>query len=194
MRGALDGKPGALSDSTRLAVTDRALETERLLLRRLSPADAAALHRCTGAPAVMRYWHPGPDVDVAATEARIAEIGAHWREHGFGDYGALARDSGELIGFAGLHHIAGMAEINLGYALVPARWRRGLGTELCAILLAHGFTDLGLPEIVAVIDPRNAASVALAARSGLRFRREATWQGQPRLVLALTRAEFEAGR
>ena len=183
-----------MSDSTRLAVTDLALETERLLLRRLTPGDAAALHRCTGDPAVMRYWHPGPDADVAATDARFAEIGAHWREHRFGDYGVLARDSGELIGFAGLHHIAGMAEVNLGYALVPDRWRRGLGTELCAMLLAHGFTDLGLPEIVAVIDPRNTASVALAVRSGLRFRRETTWQGQSRLVLALTQAEFEAGR
>ena len=208
IRGALDGKPGALSDSTRLAVTDLALETERLLLRRLTQGDAAALHRCTSDPAVMRYWHPGPDADVAATEARIAEIEAHWREHGFGDYGVLARDSSELVGFAGLHHIAGMAEVNaaqpevtrigqkvnVGYALLPARWRRGLGTELCAMLLAHGFSDLGLPEIVAVIDRRNAASVALAERSGLRFRREGTWQGQPRLVLALTRAEFEAGR
>ena len=183
-----------LSDSTRLAATDLALETERLLLRRLTPADAAALHRCTGDPAIMRYWHPGPDADVPATAARIAEIAAHWREHGFGDYGVLARDSGELVGFAGLHHIAGMAEVNLGYALVPARGRCGLGTELCATLLAQGFTDLGLPEIVAVIDPRNAASVALAERSGLRLRRETTWQGQPRLVLALTRAEFEAGR
>ena len=190
----MDGKPGALSDSTRLAVTDLALETERLLLRRLTQGDAAALHRCTSDPAVMRYWHPGPDADVAATEARIAEIEAHWREHGFGDYGVLARDSSELVGFAGLHHIAGMAEVNVGYALLPARWRRGLGTELCAMLLAHGFSDLGLPEIVAVIDRRNAASVALAERSGLRFRREGTWQGQPRLVLALTRAEFEAGR
>ena len=194
MRGALDGKPGVLSDSKRLAATDLALETERLLLRRLTPADAAALHRCTGDPAIMRYWHPGPDADVAATAARISGIEAHWREHGFGDYGVLARDSGELVGFAGLHHIAGMAEVNLGYALVLARWRCGLGTELCATLLAQGFTDLRLPEIVAVIDPRNAASVALAARSGLRLRREATWQGQPRLVLALTQAEFEAGR
>jgi ribosomal-protein-alanine N-acetyltransferase len=183
-----------LSDSTRLAVTDRALETERLLLRRLTSADAAALHRCTGDPAVMRYWYPGPDDGLDATAARIAEIEAHWREHGYGDFAVTARDSGELIGFAGLHHITGMAEVNLGYALVPARWRRGLGAELCAKLLAHGFTSLGLPEIVAVIDPRNAASVALAERSGLRLRRETAWQGQPRLVLALMQADFEAGR
>ena len=177
-----------------LGVTDRALETERLLLRRLKPADAAVLHRCTGDPAVMRYWHPGPDADVAGTATRIGEIEAHWREHGFGDYGVVARDSGELVGFAGLHHIAGVGEVNVGYALVLVRWGCGLGTELCAMLLAHGFTDLGLSEIVAVIDPRNAVSVALAKRNGMCLRREDAWQGQPRLVFELTRAEFEARR
>ena len=79
------------------------------------------------------------------------------------------------------------------HALVPVCWGRGLGTELCHPLLAHGFTDLGLPEIVAVIDPRNTASVAPANRCGLTFRRDLTWQGQARVLHAMMRAEFEAG-
>jgi len=179
---------------TRLAVSGSAPQTERLLLRRLTPADAAALHAVTGDPAVMRYWHPGPDADLAATAARIAEIDAHWQAHGFGDFAVLSRESQALLGFAGLHHIAGMTEVNVGYALLPAVWRRGLGTELCIALLEYGFTVLGLPEIVAVVDARNAASVALAGRSGLTLRVETTWQGQARLVFALTQAEFEARR
>ena len=179
---------------TRLAVSGSAPQTERLLLRRLTPADAAALHDVTGDPAVMRYWYPGPDADLAATAARIAEIGAHWREHGFGDYAVTARGWGALVGFASLHHIADMPEVNLGYALIPGVWRRGLGSELCAALLEHGFIGLDLPEIVAVVDPRNVASVTLAERSGLTLRRETTWQGQARLVFALTQAEFEARR
>ena len=168
------------------------VETERVLLRRLTPEDAAGLFNCTSDAEVMRYWHPGPDADIADTARRIAEIEAHWQRYGFGDYAVLARDSSDLIGFAGLHHIAGMAEVNVGYALVSSRWRLGLGTELCRTLLAQGFTVLGLPEIVAVIDPRNTASVALAESCGLRFRRELIWQGQARVLRAITRAEFEA--
>jgi [ribosomal protein S5]-alanine N-acetyltransferase len=169
-------------------------ESGRLLLRRLTPHDAPALHRCTGDAAVMRHWHPGPDADIVATASRIAEIDAHWQRHGFGDWAVLMRDSGELIGFAGLHHVAGMTEVNVGYALVLTHRRRGLGTELCTLLLEHGFTVLDLPEIVAVIDPRNSASVALATHCGLTFRRELIWQGQSRVLHAMTRAEFEAGR
>ena len=87
-----------------------------------------------------------------------------------------------------------MAEVNLGYALLPAFWRRGLGTELCAALLEHAFAGLGLPEIVAVVDSRNAALVALAKRSGLSLRGETTWEGQSRLVFALTQAKFKVRR
>ena len=171
-----------------------AVETERLLLRRPTPEDAASLFACTGDAEVMRYWYPGPDADIAEAERRIAEIEAHWKRYGFGDYAVLERDSSDLIGFAGLHHIAGMHEINVGYALVPSRWRLGLGTELCRSLLAHGFTVLDLPEIVAVIDPHNTASVALAEDCGLSLRRELTWEGQSRVLHAITRAEFEAWR
>jgi RimJ/RimL family protein N-acetyltransferase len=186
--------PGSVADGDGASRPTGALETERLRLRRLTPEDAAGLYVCTGDVEVMRYWHPGPDADVTDAERRIAEIGAHWELHGFGDCAVLASDSGDLIGFAGLHHIAGLAEVNVGYALVPSRWRQGLGTELCRSLLAYGFDILDLPEIVAVIDPRNTVSVALAEHCGLGFRRGLTWQGQPRVLHALTRAEFETRR
>jgi RimJ/RimL family protein N-acetyltransferase len=174
------------------AAPEASLETKRLRLRRLTPEDAAGLFGCTGDPEVMRYWYPGPDADIADAARRIAEMEAHWRRCGFGDFAVLARDSSDLIGFAGLHHITGMDEVNVGYALVPSRWRMGLGTELCRSLLTHGFRVLDLPEIVAVIDPRNTASVALAERCGLGSRLELTWQGQPRVLHAITCAEFEA--
>jgi [ribosomal protein S5]-alanine N-acetyltransferase len=177
--------------STHARPAAQALDTERLHLRRLTPDDAVELYRCTGDGAVMRYWHPGPDADVADTARRIAQIGEHWERHGFGDYAVVARDSGALVGLAGLHRIAGVVEVNVGYALLPSCWRLGLGAELCRALLVHGFTTLGLPEIVAVIDPRNAASVSLAERCGLSFRRELTWQGQPRVLHAIARTQFE---
>jgi [ribosomal protein S5]-alanine N-acetyltransferase len=179
-----------VSDSPRAARdAEPALETERLLLRRLRQVDAASLYRCTGDPEVMRYWRPGPDADIAATEGRIAAIDEHWRRYGFGDFAVVERETGALVGFAGLHHIDGMTEVNVGYALVPDCWRRGLGGELCRSLLAHGFADLDLPEIVAVVDPRNAASLALAERCGLGFRRQFTWQGRLRALYAMTQAE-----
>ena len=176
MHTTLDGKRGALSDSSRIPIGDSTLETERLVLRRFAHGDAAALHGCAGDAKVMRYWHPGPD--VAATARRTPRS----RRTG----GAAASATSPASNASSTRPSASR--------WCPPAGARGLGTELCHLRLAHGFGDLGLPEIVAVIDPRNAASVALANRCELTSRREFTWQGQARVLHAMTRAEFEAGR
>lgn len=157
------------------------LETPRLVLRRLVPADAGGLWRVTGDPEVMRCWHPGPDADLAAVARRIDAIDAHWQRWGFGDWGLVRREDDELLGFAGLHYLDGMREVNLGYALRRDLWRQGLASEACRAVLA-ATSDLCLEEVVAVIDPDNRRSQRLAEGLGLRLWRRTTWSGLPRLV------------
>ena len=170
------------------------LETERTTLRRLTSDDAPALYRSVGDTAVMRYWYPGPDQDVAGTAQRIAEIDDHWQAHGFGDWGVISKSDGELIGFAGLHHIADMSAVNIGYVLARDRWRQGLGYEIAASVLGYGFRHLRLPEVVAVVDPDNTASVRLACKCGLALRQRFVWMGRQRLTYGVSRQEWEASR
>jgi len=188
----LDGKSGALSNSSQSLFPRGTLAAGRVLLRRLTEHDASALHRSAGDPEAMRYWYPGPDANVEQTARRIADIEAHWCRYGFGDWAVTEREGGELIGFAGLHHIADMAEVNIGYVLEPAYWRHGLGSEICRLVLDLGFTQLALPEVVAVIDPRNDASIGLVSKQGFMLREERAWQGQPRLIYERMQAEWEA--
>ena len=162
------------------------LETDRLLLRRLTPNDAPALFRTVGDPAVMRYWIPGPDADVERARDRIADIEAHWDAHGFGDYAVVTKAGRRLIGFAGLHHIADMDEVNIGYALERTQWRHGLGEELCRRLTAFGVEVLGLPRIVAVIDPANIASLRLVERCGFTPWKRFEWAGHDRVAYSIT--------
>lgn len=170
------------------------LETDHVLLRRLIPDDDAALHRTTGDPAVMRYWFPGPDRDVSQTLERIAQIDRHWRKHSFGDWAVVSKATDRVIGFSGLHHIAEMTEVNVGYALERALWRQGLGHEVCRLVMAYGFGDLGLAEIAAVIDPRNAASLALVEKCGLASWKQLRWMGQERVAYHLTNPLTTAAR
>ena len=162
-------------------------ETPRLVLRRLRPDDAAALFRTTGDPDVMRHWAPGPDSTVEAVARRISEIETHWATHGFGDWGVVERETADLIGFAGLHHIAGMPEVNVGYAFEKHRWGHGYGTELCGAVVTFGFERLALPEIVAVIAPQNQASIRVAEKCGLVFWKRFVWSGHERVAYRVTR-------
>jgi hypothetical protein len=86
----------------------------------------------------MRLWAPGADRDLSATNQRIRVMNLHWREHGFGDWGLFERATNELIGFAGLHHILDMEEVNIGYVIAQSRWRRGYALEACRSALEVG--------------------------------------------------------
>jgi ribosomal-protein-alanine N-acetyltransferase len=176
------------------AMLNGRLESVRVSLRRLTSDDAPALFRSVGDPTVMRYWCPGPDPDVAHTVERIAEIEYHWQTHGFGDWGVVSKADGELIGFAGLHHIADMDEVNIGYVLQRDRWRQGLGHEIAQFVLGYGFGQLSLAEVVAVVDPRNAASIRLVRKCGLALRRRIVWMKRERLVYGVSLAEWQATR
>ena len=136
----------------------------------------------------MRHWAPGPDKTEQDTARRISEINAHWNEHGFGDWAVIEKASSELIGFSGLHFIADMKEVNIGYAFHPSCWRKGLGHETCRAVLDHGFEKLELSEIVAVIAPENTASIGLAEKCGLRFWKQTIWTGNERVVHRKTRS------
>lgn len=166
------------------------IETDRLIFRRLQVGDAAELYRTVGDPAVMRFWAPGPDGTIQATEQRILEIETHWKVHGFGDWGIIEKSSGRLIGFSGLHFIADMEEVNIGYAFEKSRWHQGLGFEACRAILSFGFTELGLSQVVAVIHPDNRASNQLAQKCGLHFWKAFEWSGRNRVVYEISRDRF----
>jgi RimJ/RimL family protein N-acetyltransferase len=137
----------------------------------------------------MRYWVDGPDKSLKATKQRIAEIELHWKTHGFGDWGVVERRNGKLIGFSGLHHIADMAEVNIGYGFEKSKWWQGFGFETCLAVLDVGFRELDLPTIVAVIWPDNLASIKLVEKLGFRFWKAFIWQGGERVAYRMFRGE-----
>lgn len=162
------------------------VDTDRLLLRGLAEGDAPVFHQIVGDPVVMAHWHPGPDLDEAATRARIESINRHWREHRFGDWGVEEKATGALVGFSGLHYIEGMSEVNLGYAFHRSAWLHVFGTEVCKTIIDIGFNTLGLSEIVAVISPENMPSRRLAERVGMSYWKDALWSWRPRVVYRIS--------
>ncbi|MFC1735479.1 GNAT family N-acetyltransferase [Candidatus Hydrogenedentota bacterium] len=170
------------------------LETDRLLLRRLTQADAHEFFQTVGDPEVMRYWGKGAEKTVEDTCRRITEMEEHWVTHGFGDWAVMEKNTGELIGFCGLHYIENMAEVNLGYAFKKTKWRQGFGFESCKAVLAAGFGELGLDPIVAVIQTPNIASRKLVEKLNLVFWKEFVYKGNEVVGYIMTPERFQAER
>lgn len=150
---------------------DYPVRTERLLLRPLSPADAAALLAYRGRADVCRYlpFEPMTSADIGG---RIAGQWARTELTGAGQsltLGAEVAATGELAGDVVLfwhseEHGAG----ELGYVFEPALGGQGYATEAARAVLGLGFEGLGLHRIVARLDERNEASAKMARRLGMR--------------------------
>ena len=70
--------------------------------------------------------------------------------------------------------------------IVPERWRQGLATELARASLDVVFGRLALEEVIAYTQPHNVASRRVMEKTGFRYERGITVDGQPFLLYRQT--------
>ena len=143
--------------------------TARLALSRWDEVrHTPALVALNARPEAVRYLNAGVPYTPAETAAQSARFAAHWDAHGFGLWGASLLATSEVIGFVGLSHPlwfpARSQEVEVGWRLHPSFWGNGYATEAAREALTAASAHLALDRVIAVIDPANAASIAVAIR------------------------------
>ena len=103
--------------------------------------------------------------ETPAAYARYLERAA---EPGRSFYLARLRDGGDIVGFLNLGEIirGSLQQAFVGYGGVAGHSGQGLMAEAMQLVLREAFVTLKLHRIEANIQPENAASIALARRSG----------------------------
>ena len=146
------------------------LTTERLTLRHLTMGDAEALHDIHHEPGVWTHFQGTPPASVDDERAKIEEQLAHYREHGFGGWATVWRETGELIGRCGLRAqvIDGRAETELGYLISPRFraevWRRKRRAGFATMRLRRSAVRASWLSFIPTMPPR---SVSPPPRSAL---------------------------
>ena len=145
--------------------------TDRLLLRELTDADAADLHRIYGDAETMRFvgrtGQPTPDIE--ATARALAFLRRHAELHGFSLWAIDERDCDPLVGIAGLLWVEGHGpEIEAAYLIRRDRWGLGYATEALNEVLRLGHGELGMERIVGLAYPENDASRRGMEKAGMR--------------------------
>ena len=126
--------------------------TERLRLRRATIEDLDAIHAILGNAQATRFWSTPPHASVEESREWLQSmIDAPPEESD--DY--VVEYEGRVIGKAGCWR---MPEI--GFVLHPDYWGQGLAGEAVAAAIASAFARFPVDELIADVDPRNAASLA----------------------------------
>lgn len=149
------------------------LETERLLLKGISPEDREFIFRQFSTEAVNRYLfdaEPLRDVDGADEIIRFylqPEPRAHHR------WIVTRKDDGATVGTCGFHAWnRERARCEIGYDLAPEYWGNGYMSEALRAVIVFARDKMQVREIQACIYPDNLGSINLAQRLGFVFQGE----------------------
>ena len=169
-----------------------ALQTPRLLLRRMSADDLDELTRMHLDPRVMATM--GGLRTPAQTKDWLDRQMGHWEGCGFGLWMAHERETGQFAGRGGLHHIDidGRDEIEVGYCFRSEFWGRGLATELAQASVRAAFTVLNVPELVCFTLPTNRGSQRVMQKAGFRYERDIVYKDLPHVFYRLRRDDWAA--
>ena len=150
----------------------KALETDRLVLRRMSVEDAEFMLGLLNEPSWLRFIGDRGVRTLEDARAYILKGPVDMYDRlGFGLYLTELKGEGVPIGICGLEKRDFLEDVDLGFALLPGFWGQGYAYEAAAAVMEYGKEALGLKRIVAITNPENHSSIRLLEKPGLKFDR-----------------------
>lgn len=169
------------------------IETERLILRLFTLDDATITYRLHTDPENMRFMNRLPDSVEFERYHLQRHITNYYEGHGFGLWAVVLKENNELIGRCGFLYqpVEGEEVVEVSYLIDRPYWGRGLATEAVGETLRLGFERYKFPQIVAIIDPKNVASVRVAEKVGMKYERDVDYKDYGQVAMyAQTEREF----
>ena len=153
----------------------KVLETDRLILRRLTVDDAPFILALLNDPAWIKYIGDRGVRTIDDARANILNVHiATYERLGFGFYLTERKSDGAPIGLCGLIHREGLEDVDIGFALLPDFRAGGYASEAALAVMAYANNDLKLTRIVGITSHDNVSSIKLLEKIGLKFERMVT--------------------
>jgi RimJ/RimL family protein N-acetyltransferase len=154
------------------------LNTARLVLRKVVPADVDAMIALHSDPDAVRH-RPEGVADPEHSRLLFASWLDHWAEFGFGYWAIELAGTGELAGFGGLQlaYGEGGTYLNVFYRLFPRFWGHGYAPEMVAAAVEWGRREFPELPIMIITPTENLPARRVAEKMGFTEVRTAYFQG-----------------
>ncbi|MGK4568047.1 GNAT family N-acetyltransferase [Flavobacterium sp. 3HN19-14] len=160
------------------------LETERLLLRPITPSDAEGMFALDSNPNVHKYLGNNPVTSIEQIHKVIQMINEQYEKNGIGRFAVILKEIGEFIGWSGLkfvtepenHHVN---YYDIGYRLIEEHWGKGYAQESAKAWRDHAFDVMKVPAIFASAHIENASSINALQKIGMEIKEQYLHQNLP---------------
>ena len=146
------------------------LETDRLILKKISVSDAEDMYSYASLNSVTRFLLWSPHLNIEDTRGYIEFLNRQYKKGTYADWGVFLKSEGRLIGttgFADFDFENNTGEV--GYVLNPAYQGNGYMSEAVLAVLSVAFDRIGLERVDLRIMEENKPSMRLASRLGFYF-------------------------
>lgn len=154
------------------------LETERLKVRESTVSDVPDFYRIYKEPSITYYMEDlfqDPDEERAYMEAYIRQV---YGFYGFGMWTVLLKETGRIIGRAGLNVREGYELPELGFVIAVPFQGKGLAFEVCSAILTYAKEELLFDKVQALVQEKNTVSRRLLAKLGFEREKNVTEDGR----------------
>lgn len=149
------------------------LETERMRVRETIPEDVDEFYRIYSNPSItyfMENLYADREMEIEYVKAYAKQVYAFY---GFGLWTVLDKESGRVIGRAGLNVREGYDLPELGFVIDVDHQGQGYAFEVCTAVLDYAENVLEFDAVQAFADKNNLVSVHLLEKLGFVFAGEA---------------------
>ena len=144
------------------------IETDRLILRKMTPGDAEAMFAYASDPEVTRYaiWETHRTIEDSRS---FLDLTVRGYESGADPvWGIVYKGDHRFVGTCGFASLAPEhARAEIGYVISKGYWGRGLAPEAVRAMISFGFERMGLNRIEARCIAENTASARVMHKVGM---------------------------
>jgi len=172
------------------------LETERLVLRRLTREDIEEVSLILGDIEVMYAWEKAFSQKEAAEW--IDKNLKRYEEEGYSYLIAHEKESGRCIGLMGplMERIEGRNYPGIAYIIHKRYWKQGYAVEGTKACINYLFNKTDAEEVIVQIKYDNEPSTGVAKKLGVTFKyeyiKEYDGKKMPHLIFSVSREEFRS--
>lgn len=177
------------------------LETERLRLRMIRPADITAVFEIFGDENVTRYYGLETYTSIDQAAERIAIYRQNFAKRRSIRWGITSKEDNWLIGTVGIMNWKPrFFNAALGYDLAQRYWRQGIMFEALTAVLNYAFTTMQMNRLEAFVMPKNKPSSQLLEKLGFQneglMREYGYWRGEfhDLVLYSLLKGDWREGR
>ncbi|MEZ2238447.1 GNAT family N-acetyltransferase [Microcoleus sp.] len=146
------------------------IETERLLLRKITLNDANDMFEYGSDPLVSQYTMWSTHTSIEDTKSFLRSLTKMYKKRELIDWGIVHKSEQKLIGTCGyVEWSMNNSRAQIGYALSRKYWNQGYMSEAVSAIIDFGFREMSLNKIEARCAQENIASARVMEKVGMQL-------------------------